>query len=210
MTLSAQDSSADARAIRELIHNWALWRDMGDWVGMRSVWHDDGRMQATWRQGTADEFVASTIDAWNKGVTILHMLGGTTVEARGARAVSITKVTVSQRAPVEGVLCDVTCMARHYDFWEKRAGRWGLVMREGVYDKDWITTVTPGETVRLDPELLARFPEEYRHLAYMQTRVGFDVKTDMPCLRGPAVAALYRRGAAWLEGSLRHAWDAAD
>ncbi|MDB5570656.1 MAG: hypothetical protein JWN93_1839 [Hyphomicrobiales bacterium] len=192
---------ADRSRIRELIQNWALWRDMGEWAGMRSVWHDDGRMQATWKQGGADEFVQATIDAWDKGVTILHMLGGTTVEVRGERAVSITKVTVTQRALAEGVECDVICMARHYDFWEKRSGRWGLVLREGIYDKDWIAPVEPGARIALDPGLLAQFPPEYRHLAYLQTKAGFPVKRDMPCLKGPAVEALYARGAGWLGGA---------
>jgi len=52
----------------------------------------------------------------------------------------------------------------------------------------------------LDPGLLAQFPEGYRHLAYLQTRIGYEVKTDMPGLDGPEVAALYRRGESWLEG----------
>ncbi len=197
----ADSAETDRGHIRELIQNWALWRDMGHWAGMRSVWHDDGRMQATWKQGGADEFVQATIDAWDKGVVILHMLGGTTVDVRGARAISITKVTVTQRAVAEGVECDVICMARHYDFWERRAGRWGLVLREGVYDKDWITPVEPGARIALDPELLGQFPAEYRHLAYLQTKAGFPVKRDMPCLKGAAVEALYARGAAWLAGA---------
>ena len=47
---------------------------------------------------------------------------------------------------------------------------------------------------------LARFPEGYRHLAYLQVRVGYPVKPDMPGLRGPRVERLYQRGAAWLAG----------
>ena len=48
----------DRREIRELIENWVLWRDAGLWERFRTVWHDDGRMMATWTQGTADEFIA--------------------------------------------------------------------------------------------------------------------------------------------------------
>ena len=48
--------------------------------------------------------------------------------------------------------------------------------------------------------LLARFPEGYRHLAYLQTRIGYTVKPDMPGLDGPEVEALYARGA-WLKGA---------
>ncbi len=41
-------------AIREVIENWALCRDAGDWEGFRSVWHYDGRIMATWFQGSAE------------------------------------------------------------------------------------------------------------------------------------------------------------
>ena len=47
--------------------------------------------------------------------------------------------------------------------------------------------------------MLRRFPEGYRHLTYLQTQIGYEVKRDMPGLRGPEVEALYRRGRAWLE-----------
>jgi len=52
----------------------------------------------------------------------------------------------------------------------------------------------------LDPELLGRFPDGYRHLAYLQTRIGYDVKPDMPGLTGPEVEELYARGQRWLAG----------
>jgi hypothetical protein len=183
-----------------LIENWAIWRDAGLWERFRTVWHDDGRMMATWTQGTADEFIAMNKAGWAKGLSILHFLGGSSIDLAGDRAVSQTKMTISQRAAVEGVLCDVLCTGRFYDFWERRGGRWGLVLRQPIYEKDRIDPVTPGEIPVLDPALLAAFPEGYRHLAYLQTRIGYPVKRDMPGLKGPAVEALYRQGAAWLAG----------
>ena len=53
----------------------------------------------------------------------------------------------------------------------------------------------------LDTAALATFPEGYRHLAYIQTRIGYQVKMDMPMLKGPVVNELYQRGARWLAGS---------
>ena len=47
---------------------------------------------------------------------------------------------------------------------------------------------------------LAAMPEGYRHLAYIQTRIGYKVKMDMPMLKGAAVQALYARGNRWLAG----------
>ena len=109
---------------------------------------------------------------------------GSAVEVSGNRAVSMTKMIILQRAEVEGVICDVSSYARHYDLWEKRSGRWGLVSRETIADKDRIDPVDPAQTARLDPELLARFPAEYRHLAYLQTTIGYAVDPDVPRLSG--------------------------
>jgi hypothetical protein len=109
-------------------------------------------------------------------------------------------MTISQRAPVHEVLCDVVCSGRFYDFLEKRAGRWGLVLRQPIYEKDRLDPLDPAARLELDRDLLARFPEGYRHLAYLQTQIGYRVKTDMPGLKGPEVEALYGRGRAWLRG----------
>ena len=134
----------DDRLIRELLQNWAIWRDAGDWERFRTVWHPDGRMMATWTQGTGDEFIEISKQAWAKGVSILHFLGGISVDLAGHRAISQTKMTISQRAEVEGVLCDVLCTGRFYDFLEKREGRWGIVLRQPIYEKDRMDPVTPG------------------------------------------------------------------
>ena len=190
----------DDRLIRELLQNWAIWRDAGDWERFRTVWHPDGRMMATWTQGTGDEFIEISKQAWAKGVSILHFLGGTAIDVAGDRAIAQTKMTISQRGDVHGVRCDVVCTGRFYDFLERRGGRWGLVLRQPIYEKDRLDPVDPTATLALEPDLLARFPEGYRHLAYIQTRIGYTVKTDMPGLRGPEVEALYARGRGWLEG----------
>jgi hypothetical protein len=190
----------DRRLIAELLQNWVVWRDAGDWERFRAVWHPDGRMMATWTQGTGDEFIAVSKEGWAKGVSILHFLGGISIDLAGDRAISQTKMTISQRAVVEGVEVDVLCTGRFYDFLEKRGGSWGIVLRQPIYEKDRMDPVTPGAAPALDRALLESFPVGYRHLAYLQTRIGYVVKKDMPGLQGPDVEALYARGAAWLAG----------
>jgi hypothetical protein len=187
-------------AIREVIENWVLWRDAGDWERFRTVWHDDGRMMATWFQGSAEEFIRVSREGFERGVNILHFLGGSAIDLAGERAIAQTKMTINQRALVHDVLCDVVCTGRFYDFMGKRGGRWGVVLRQPIYEKDRLDPVDPAASLRLDPELLQRFPEGYRHLAYLQTGLGYSVKPDMPGLKGPEVSALYARGAAWLRG----------
>jgi len=194
------EALTDRLAIRELVENWVVWRDAGDWERFRTVWHDDGRMMATWFQGSADEFIRVSKEGWNRGVSILHFLGGSSIEVAGDRAIAQTKMTISQRGDVDGVTCDVVCTGRFYDFIERRAGRWGLVLRQPIYEKDRLDPIDPAAKLVLDKALLERFPEGYRHLAYIQTRIGYKVKPDMPGLKGAEVEALYARGNAWLAG----------
>jgi len=198
-----KDLTADKLAIRETVENWAVWRDAGDWERFATVWHSDGWMTATWFQGPAQKFIEVSREGFNKGVSILHFLGGWTCEIVGNRAISQTKMTINQRAPVEGVLVDVVCIGRFFDFFEKRRDRWGIVRRQPIYEKDRLDPVDPSAVLKLDAELLARFPEGYCHLAYLQSKNGFKVKAGLPGLRGPAVEKLYAEGKAWLEGSAR-------
>ena len=223
---------------------------------------------ATWWQGPAEEFTEVSRAGWERGVNIMHFLGGCRVTVAGDRAIAQTKMTIMQRGVVHGVLCDVACTGRFYDFFERRhqpaeqrgarpaeqrgarpaeqrgarpaeqrgarpaeqraarpaeqraarpaeqrgaqpadrpggesaESRWAIVLRQPIYEKDRLDPVDPATTVTLDPDLLNAFPEGYRHLAYLQTHLGFTVKPDMPGLRGPEVQRLYARGAAWLDG----------
>jgi len=195
------ETAADKLTIRQLVENWAVWRDARLWDPFRTVWHAEGRMMATWFQGGFEEFIKVNNEGWAKGVRILHFLGGSAIEVTGTRAVAQTKMTISQRAPVEGVVCDVVCTGRFYDFFDKRDGRWGLVLRQPIYEKDRLDPVDPAAKLTLDQGLLKSFPEGYRHLAYLQTKIGYKVKPDMPGIEGPELDALYARGARWLKGA---------
>lgn len=190
----------DRLAIRDLVENWAVWRDAGDWERFATVWHDEGWMSATWFQGPARDFMRVSQEGFAKGVRILHFLGGTSIDLAGERAIAQTKMTISQRALVHDVLCDVVCTGRFYDFLEKRQGKWGIVRRQPIYEKDRIDPVDPAATLRLDQKALAALPEGYRHLAYMQELIGYKVKRDMPGLIGTEVEKLYSEGRDWLAG----------
>lgn len=190
----------DRLAIRDLVENWAVWRDAGDWERFATVWHDEGWMSATWFQGPARDFMRVSQEGFAKGVRILHFLGGTSIDLAGERAIAQTKMTISQRALVHDVLCDVVCTGRFYDFLDKRKDKWGIVRRQPIYEKDRIDPVDPAATLRLDQQALAALPEGYRHLAYMQELIGYKVKRDMPGLIGAEVEKLYGEGRDWLAG----------
>ena len=190
----------DKLAIREVIDGWIIWSDSGDWERFKTVWHPGAVMSATWFQAPAEDFMRARREGWERGVSIIHFQGGTTVELKGNRAIAQTKMIISQRAKVHEVLCDVNCMGRFYDFFEKRDGRWAICRRQPIYEKDWITSVDSQQTIKLDPKILESYPEGYRHLAYLQAGIGYNVGRDRPGLKGPIVEALYERGKNWLEG----------
>jgi hypothetical protein len=194
------DDLVNKLAIRELIDNWIIWSDAGDWERFRAIWHDDGYMSATWFEGTAEEFTRGRREGWERGVSILHFQGGTSIDLAGNRAIAQTKMQISQRAMIHNVLCDVLCTGRFYDFFEKRRDRWGMVFRRPIYEKDRLDPVDPAATIELDPQILERFPEGYRHLAYLQTSIGYEISGIRPGLKGPEVEALYARGKGWLAG----------
>jgi hypothetical protein len=193
--------TAEKLAIRETLDNWILWRDSGDWERFKTVWHPKGWMNATWFQGPADKFIEVSVEGFKKGVIIHHFYGGFGCEISGERAIAQTKMTISQRGKVEGVLVDVLCTGRMYDFLQKYQGRWLVRRRQPIYEKDRMDPVDPSATVTLDKTLLESFPEGYRYLAYLQSKIGYPVKKALPGLTGPSVEKLYREGKAWLAGS---------
>ena len=190
----------DRLEIRDLIDNWVVWRDGGDWERFATVWHQDGRMNATWFQAGAAEFIAGCRNSFDAGMVGLHLLGASSIDARGSRAVAQTQMQITQRARVHDVAVDVICQGRFFDALERRSGRWGIVLRQPVYELDRIAPVDPGATVELDHELLMSFPEGYRHLAYLQTQMGFQISKTLPGTRGPEMQALKLRMSKWLAG----------
>lgn len=199
--MTMDEQTIDKLQIREVINNWVIWSDSGDWERFATVWHDDGWMTATWFQGPAADFVEARRAGFERGVSIIHFLGAIGVEVASRRAIAQSKMTISQRATVDDVLVDVVCTGRFYDFFEKRKGRWAIVRRQPIYEKDRLDPVDPAASLALDAELLGRFPEGYRHLAYVQTKAGFEVRQGLPGLTGPAVRQLYAEGRAWLQGA---------
>jgi hypothetical protein len=186
--------------VRELIESWVIYRDAADWENFRDVWTEGGRMMATWFHGSAEEFIKVSIEGFERGIYILHFLGGSMIKIAGDRAVAQTKMTISQRGDVHGVECDIVCTGRFYDLIERSDGKWGVALRQPIYERDRMTPLNFNQSITLDPTILSEYPIGYQNLAYFQQGLGYNVKRDMPGLTGPEVEALYKQGAAWLRG----------
>jgi len=188
----------DQLAIAALMQDWALARDTGDWESLRATAHAGAQMTTTWFDGGFDDFVESCRASWDKGSRSQHFLGGTAAEIRGERALAQTRMSINVRSRLDGVEVDAVCSGRFFDRVEKRRGVWRIARRSVIYEKDRIDPVDPNAKISLDPELLARFPEGYRHLAYLQTKNGARVNPNLPTARGEALEKLVAEAKAWL------------
>ncbi len=188
----------DQLEIMSVIQNWALWRDSGEWDKLRTTVHRDAIMTATWFHGRFDEFIEAARASWRKHSRSQHSLGGTTVELNRTRAIAQTRMTILVRSELDGLEVDITCHGRFFDRVEKRNGAWRIARRSVIYEMDRIDPVRPGSRLALDPEVLRRFPEGYRHLAYVQSRSGAQVNPDLPTADPESQKMLLREAKAWL------------
>ncbi len=195
------DDQDDRLAIREQVQNWVIWRDYGNWEKFRTVWHDGARMHTTWFRGPIEDFIAHARKSFERGAIGAHFLGGSSIELNGARAIAQTKKRIDSRQTVDGVVCDIVCLGRFYQFFEKLGGRWAVQLHQGIYEKDRIDPVNPSAALQLDRNLLESFPEGYRHFAYVQAKAGLPVRRDLPGLHGASVERLYTAGARFLGGA---------
>jgi hypothetical protein len=195
------DTLLDRLAIRELVENWMIFRDNREWDRFLEVWHDDGVVMTTWGgKATPQQFVEGANKGFAAGNQVLHSGGAVTALVNGDRGFAMSKLRIMQRGLVEGVECDVTCIGVIFDFAERREGHWGLVLRQPVYERDYIAPTDPNQTVHLDPEIMARRPDGYQRLAYLQEGLGNKIVPNMPTETGPQREALVKAREAWLRG----------
>ena len=93
--MTMTDDLIQKQRIRELLENWVVWSDSGDFERFRTLWHEDSYMFATWFQAPGLDFVNARRDGWNKGVSIIHYLGASSIDLAGKRAIAQTRMTIS-------------------------------------------------------------------------------------------------------------------
>jgi hypothetical protein len=197
-----REAGVEKANIREAVENWALYRDTGRWDELLALYTPDAIVHTTWFVGPAREFVERGKEAAKKGgARGQHFVGAVSVEVNGDRAIAEARVVLLVRAPLQGVEVDVTCYCRFYDWFLRTDGAWRIRMRGGIYEKDRLDAVMPGELINVDPAVLSRFPPAYRHIAYVQSSGGANITMDLPTPGSEALRKLYQDGAAWIAGN---------
>ena len=191
--------SLDRQEIAAVIAEWALCRDTGRWNRLRSLYAPGATMQTTWFDGPANEFIDRSVAGFVGKARAQHSIGVSTIDVEGNRATAETRVVLLLRTLLEGVQVDVTCYGRFYDFFVRLDDDWRIQKRIPVYEKDRIDAVDPAVTLELDRDLLTKFAEGYRHLAYVQAQGGATMPQGLIEPRSDAERSLYDEGTRWLE-----------
>ena len=198
------DELLDQFQIAQLMQNWGNWRDTGDWERLRNCYTPDATMVTTWYDGPATGFLEASIQGRARQPEDrggMHIVGGTTSYIKGNRATAETRITLLLRGMLQNKLVDVTMYGRFFDCLVKSGGQWCIQSREPVYDRDFMRTVDPGDSISLDAAELAKYPFGFRHLAYLQCSEGHSITLSIPDQYSDGEKAIYDKGKAWLEGA---------
>ena len=121
----------------------------------------------SWFSGPFREFVDRCTQSFNAGQRSKHHILPSLVRVTGERALAETNVVILVRQKIGDVLADMTSYARFLDRLEKTSGRWAIVERAAIYERDRLDAVEPSEAFdRLFAATdLSIYPEPYRYMA---------------------------------------------
>jgi len=178
MTLSAEQS-IDITAITQLVVRERESRDMGYWKRMRDCFHAEARINISWINGNADEFVVGSIDMAARGMKAKHRLGPVLVSLNTTRAVATLSGIIDIPTVLEGKEFTLSAHCLMVYRVEKRDAQWRLMSFEVIYRRDELIPAIPGDTVDLPRELLASFRQSYRYLSYSLHLTGYQVNHSL-------------------------------
>src|SRR4029077_21046719 len=96
-----------------------------------------------------------------------HQIFPSCVRIASDRALAESSIVRRPRQTISGMLADLPSYACFVDRLERRDGRWAILERAAVYERDRLDLVTPSETLhRLFAERkLSAYPEPSRYMA---------------------------------------------
>jgi len=192
----------DKMALHELVQNYCRAVDRRDYALLESVYHPDSiDDHSPMFKGSGPEFVRWVPSSVERFELTQHVIVSASFVVDGTIAEGecfIVAYHLRKQEPQRETIAH----GRYLDRYEKRDGVWRIARRSVIYEKDRIDPVDPGAKISLDPALLARFPEGYRHLAYLQTKNGARVNPNLPTARGEALEKLLAEAKAWLAAQI--------
>lgn len=195
----ATSTLQDEHDIARLMTGW-IYRDIGAWDSLRGLFHPDARITVSWFSGLATDFVAASARMGGSDFRTKHVMAAPVISfsPSGCRAVSETNAVVvaeNRRLSLGAVTHN-----RFIDRIERRAGRWGIVDRAGIYDFSSFTFPL-GIPETIDRDAVVRFPAEYAPLAYLLEASGFQVHGTFAVKGSESEREIRSSASRWLDQS---------
>ena len=192
----------DKYACAELIQAWGFYRDQGKWPELLAIFAPEGQIAVSWFSGSFREFVERCRQAVEAGQRSKHHLFPSLVRVAGDRALAETNVVIMVRQKISDVLVDMTSHARFLDRLERRSGRWSILQRTAIYERDRLDPVEPSQAFDqlFAATDLSVYPQAYRYMAARLKAAGRALAPVIHHDGAPHTAQLYRRYDAWLCG----------
>jgi SnoaL-like domain len=192
-------SFLDKEAIFELVRLERFWRDKGDWDRLAEAYVEDSWVRTTWFEGTGREFAEASRVMAERGRHSRHPIVPIWARIAGDRALVESSAEIQNRGLLDGVEVDTVQYCRFFSRVRRTGAGWRLVSFEGIYTKDTITPVNPGETVALDWDVLGTLRPSYRIWAYMMGLRGYQVSQEkIGDDRPDLLRAFYAHAEHWL------------
>ena len=194
---------ADKYACAELIQSWGFYRDQGKWPELTATFAPDGEIAVSWFSGSFREFVDRCRQAFDAGQRSKHHIFPSVVRVARVRALAETNIVILVRQKINGVLADMTSYARFLDRLERRDGRWVILERAAIYERDRLDPVEPSEAFDklFKASDLSVYPEAYRYMAARLTAAGRALAPVVYRDGSPHTEQLYARYDGWLAGT---------
>jgi hypothetical protein len=191
--------AADKYACAELIQAWGFYRDQAKWPELLATFVPEGQIAVSWFSGSFREFVERCRQAVEAGQRSKHHLFPSRVRVAGDRALAETNFVILVRQKISGALVDMTSHARFLDRLERRNGRWSILERTAIYERDRLDPVEPSPAFDklFAATDLSIYPEPYRYMAARLTAAGRALAPVIHHDGAPHTAQLYQRYDAW-------------
>ena len=190
----------EREAISNLLRLERFWRDQGEWEKLAGCYTEDARVRTTWFDGTAVEFVAASKEMARRGRRSKHMITPTFLRIKDDRGLAESLGEIHNRSTFDGVEVDMVQYCRFFSRLRRTPAGWRLASFEGIYQRDTIQPVNPGDRLALDWEELSRFRPPYRIWSYALSRQGYEVPQDRIADDRPdLVRDFYAAQERWLE-----------
>lgn len=176
-------------------------RDRGWWERMADCFAEDSVVDMSWFDGSGAEFVRQSqrMSEGGWGGLSVHRLSPPAVRVEGHRALAELPLAIEFRITVDGVEADLASYCRSQYRARRTDGSWRIARITSIYERDTLTPVVPGTQLGIDPEILTSYRPSYRFLAWYQSRLGLDLRSDLLGDDQPdPVARQYEAEAAWL------------